>query len=225
MEIFLVRHAEPEWVRSGLSVDNPPLTKRGLEQAELLARSLRDEAFDEVLVSPLVRAQQTVDPLLQLTGRDLMVEDWLEEIRSPIWHGTPAERAEEAYRAVRTLPSTERWRGLEGGESVSDFVARVNLGCSLFLAERGVLRVSDDLPVWTMERPEQRICLVAHAGTNSVVLNHLLGLEPTPWEWERFVLGHATVSRILSMPLGDGHTFGLVRLSSDEHLPAALRTR
>ena len=225
MEIVLVRHAEPEWVRSGFSVDNPPLTVRGRQQAELVAEALAAEHFDEILVSPLVRAQQTAEPLLRLLSREMVVEDWLEEIRSPIWHGTPAQKAEEAYRAVRALPARDRWRGLEGGESVSDFVERVNLGCSLFLAERGATRVSNELPLWTMDAADRRICLIAHAGTNSVVLNHLLGLEPTPWEWERFVLGHASVSRIQSLELGDGHTFGLVRLSGDEHLPAEIRTR
>ena len=41
MEITLIRHAEPEWVRDGLNVDNPPLTSRGHQQARLLADSLR----------------------------------------------------------------------------------------------------------------------------------------------------------------------------------------
>jgi broad specificity phosphatase PhoE len=31
MEIILVRHAEPEWVRDGFSIDDPPLTERGHE--------------------------------------------------------------------------------------------------------------------------------------------------------------------------------------------------
>ena len=26
MELVLVRHAEPEWVRDGLNIDDPPLT-------------------------------------------------------------------------------------------------------------------------------------------------------------------------------------------------------
>lgn len=225
MEIVLIRHGQPEWVRNGLSVDNPPLTDLGHRQARAMAEYLRDEHFDEVLCSPLVRARQTATPLLEVLGRDEEIDPWLEEIRSPIWHGTPAQKAEEAYRAVRALPARDRWRGLEGGESVSDFVERVNLGCSLFLAERGATRVSNELPLWTMDAADRRICLIAHAGTNSVVLNHLLGLEPTPWEWERFVLGHASVSRIQSLELGDGHTFGLVRLSGDEHLPAEIRTR
>ena len=69
MEIVLIRHGEPEWVRDGLAVVDPPLTDRGHRQAERLAEWLRDEQFDEVLVSPLVRARQTAAPLLEAFGR------------------------------------------------------------------------------------------------------------------------------------------------------------
>ena len=55
MEIVFVRHAEPEWVRDKLNVDNPPLTARGFEQASLLGKWAANEHFDEVFVSPLVR--------------------------------------------------------------------------------------------------------------------------------------------------------------------------
>ena len=40
MRLTLVRHAEPEWVRDGLAVDDPPLTERGRRQAERLAERL-----------------------------------------------------------------------------------------------------------------------------------------------------------------------------------------
>ena len=96
MDITLIRHAEPQWVLGGLNVDNPPLTSRGHDQAQLLAKFLADEHFDEVLVSPLVRTQQTAAPLLEILNHELVIEPWLEEIRNPIWHGTPEERAEEA---------------------------------------------------------------------------------------------------------------------------------
>ena len=33
MEIVLIRHGEPEWVRDGLNVVDPPLTERGHMQA------------------------------------------------------------------------------------------------------------------------------------------------------------------------------------------------
>ena len=226
-EIVLLRHAEPEWVRSGLNVDDPPLTTRGGDQARLAAERLAAESFDEVLVSPLVRARQTAEPLLAATGRELVVEPWLEEIRNPVWHGTPEERAAEAWRAEREKASHQRWTGLDGGEPVNEFVDRINVGCSLFLEERGVTRSDTDLPVWVTDAAfvtGRRTLLVAHAGTNSVTLCHLLGLAPTPWEWERFVIGHASVSTVRMLSLGDGVTFSVSKLSDNEHLPADLRT-
>jgi 2,3-bisphosphoglycerate-dependent phosphoglycerate mutase len=225
VEIVLVRHAEPEWVKDGINYDNPPLTERGFRQAEMLADSLRGESFAEFHVSPLVRAQQTSDPIASVVSADRVTSHWLEEIRSEIWHGTPAEKAEEAFRKVRTLPSQQRWIGLEGGETVRDFVDRIHLGAEIFLREHGITRMDSDLPVWEITDPGASILLVAHAGTNSVVISHLLGLSTVPWEWDRFVLGHTSVTRIEAMKLGDGYTFCLSRLSDVEHLPTSMRTR
>lgn len=225
MQIVLIRHGEPEWVLDGLNVDNPPLTARGHAQARAMAAFLRDEQFDEVLCSPLQRARQTAAPLFELLGRAETIDPWLEEIRNPLWHGTPQERSEEAYRQERARASHERWRGLDGGEPPSEFVERIHLGATLFLAERGVERIPAELPMWRIAEPDRKIALVAHAGTNSVLICLLLGLSPTPWEWDRFVIGHGSVSRIESMEMGDGHTFCLTSLADDEFLPREDRTR
>ncbi|NDB05607.1 MAG: histidine phosphatase family protein [Acidimicrobiia bacterium] len=227
VEIVLVRHGEPEWVRDGLNVDNPPLTERGHRQAEAVARALTSEHFDEIWVSPLVRAHQTAQPLLRDRGiQDLgsVTQHWLEEIRNPLWHGTPREKADAAYAEERSRESHRRWDGLTGGESVREFVSRIHAGAGAFLAERGAVPLESSLPVWRFEAEHRKILLVAHAGTNSVLICHLLGLQPTPWEWERFVIGHASISRLHSHEMGDGHTFGLARLSDLEHLDASERT-
>lgn len=225
MEIVLIRHGEPEWVRDGLIMVDPPLTDLGRRQAELLADALRNEQFDEVLVSPLVRARQTARPLLAALGRAEIVDPWLEEIRDPVWHGTPAEKAAEAYAELKGRKAEDRWHGLSGGESMRDFVARIRAGVTTFLTDRGVVRSETELPVWQIREPGARIALVAHAGTNSVAIGHLLGLDPVPWEWDRFVLGHTSISRIEAMQLDDGFTFGLSKLSDVEHLDRAQRTR
>lgn len=227
MEIVLIRHAQPQWAKDGINFDDPPLTEVGVRQAERLAAWMGSEHFDEILVSPLVRTRQTAQPWLEATDRPLVLGAWLEEIRSPVWQGTPEQKAIEAYKAERAKASHERWTGLDGGESVSDFVDRINVGVRLFLEERGVSRANTELPVWAASdafRSGHKIALVAHAGTISVTICHLLGLQPTPWEWERFTIGHATISRVRVFELGDGITFGLSRLSSDEHLPPDLRT-
>ena len=55
MEIVLIRHGEPEWVRDGLNVVDPPLTERGHRQAERVAIALEGAEFDEIVISPLRR--------------------------------------------------------------------------------------------------------------------------------------------------------------------------
>ena len=227
MEVFIIRHAQPEWVKNGLNVVNPPLTELGHQQAKALAESLRNEHFDEIFVSPLLRAKQTAEPVLEVLSREMVIADWLEEIRDPMWHGTPEERAQEAWKAEKQKKSHDRWLGLEGGENVMDFVTRINLGTSDFLRAHGLERTDNSLPVWTESPTYQhgkRIALICHAGTGSVALCHMLGLQPTPWEWERFVIGHATINVISALRLGDGITFGLKTLSGNDHLPSPLRT-
>lgn len=227
MELVLVRHGEPEWVVDGMNIDHPPLTERGHRQAARMAKALAPELFDEILVSPLERARQTAAPLYVETGREEVVHNWLREIRSPVWQGTPREKADAAFAEERRKPSHERWHGLSeiGGEANRDFIARIREGCGLFLAERGIELLAGELPVWRIDNPDARICLVAHAGTNSAIISYMLGLQPTPWEWDRFVLGHASITRLEALQLGDGFTFALTRLADVEHLLAGDRTR
>jgi probable phosphoglycerate mutase len=185
MEIVLVRHGQPEWIKDDLNVDNPPLTDLGFAQAECVAKALEGEHFDEIWVSPLVRAQQTAGPLLAqrkiVTGSSV-TQNWLEEIRNPLWHGTPREKADAAYREERSRIAEKRWDGLTDGEPVREFVTRIHKGAETFLGERGVAASPQDLPVWHIENPNRKILCVAHAGTNSVFIGHILGLAPTPWE-------------------------------------------
>ena len=225
VEIVLIRHGQPEWTRDGLSVVDPPLTELGHRQADAMAHRIWTEKFDEILVSPLERARQTAAPLYAKTRRDEQIDPWLEEIRSPGWHGTPAEKAEQAYREMRERPVEQRWHGLDGGESIRGFTQRIHEGATTFLAQRGVGRIDHELPIWSIADPGRRIVLVAHAGTNSVVIAHLLGSPATPWEWVRFVLGHSSVSRLEAMPVHGGFTFSLTSLSNLEHLAPDQRTR
>ncbi len=222
---MFIRHGQPEWIRDGLNVTNPPLTDLGHRQAWALAAALGDEHFDQVFASPLTRARQTAAPLFEVLNRDEQIAPWLEEIRDPSWHGTPQEKAEAAYAELRGRPVNDRWDGLDGGESIREFTSRVREGADDFFGARGMVRSEHDLPIWHIEEPGRKIVLVAHAGTNSVTIAHLLGLPPTPWEWDRFVIGHTSVSRLEALEVHDGFTFSLTKLSDLEHLPTADRTR
>src|SRR5262249_45122611 len=68
MDLYLIRHADAV-SRSdpGFSDEDRPLTDRGREQAHALAQAFhdRDVMFNAVVSSPLVRARQTAEEMLQ----------------------------------------------------------------------------------------------------------------------------------------------------------------
>ena len=224
MELVLVRHGQPEWVRDGYNVDDPVLTDLGHRQAQRAADALAGERFDRVLVSPLVRARQTAAPIEAALGVTGEVHDWLAELRNPVWEGT-AHDTERIFAEARRRPAEQHWDGLPGGESFREFHDRVVGGLLPFLAAMGVRPATATLPLWDVDGPDQRVLVVAHAGTNSVLLTHLLGVQPVPWEWERFVLHHASISQTMTLPIGEGHSFSLLRLSDTSHLGPDLTTR
>lgn len=217
MELVLVRHGEPEWVRDGRNVDNPRLTERGRTQAECAAAVLATERFDRVLVSPLDRAAETAAPIAAALGVTPETHPWLAEIANPNWDGTDHD-VDRIFAEARLRPAEQHWDGLPGGESFRDFHTRVVQGLVDTLDRAATRQTADPLPVWEVDRPDERWLVVAHAGTNSVILTHLLGVTPVPWEWERFVTFHASVSRVSALRIGTGWSFSLLSLSDVRHL-------
>lgn len=59
--LFIVRHGETEWSRSGRHTSHTdlPLTPEGVENAKAAGAKLSDESFGLVLCSPLARARET----------------------------------------------------------------------------------------------------------------------------------------------------------------------
>jgi broad specificity phosphatase PhoE len=225
MELLLLRHAQPEWSRAREAQVDPGLTSLGRRQAEMAADRLAGIHLDEVLVSTATRARQTAAPLLdRLPDLTTASRSWLHEIRQPdAWQGTPSEEVEKVFREARSRPRDAWWEGIEGGETFRDFHARVTDGLTLELAQRGIERDEDKLWKVPGDAP-QRLLMVAHAGTNSVVLGHLLGLEPEPWEWERFSSNHASVTVLRSTPIAGQWIFSLQSFSDVEHLRPDLVT-
>ncbi|WP_428261395.1 histidine phosphatase family protein [Haliangium sp.] len=226
MELIFIRHAQPEWIRDGRSVMDPPLTELGRVQARLLASASRDwRRPSELLVSPLVRTRETAEPVAEALSMEPGVIDFFAEIRLPDWSQTPAETVDRTLREARERSYEAWWDGLPGGESFRDFHERITGGLRQLLGERGVSRIDDDGPaVWTLDQPEQRLVLVGHGGSNAVALTYLLDLRPVPWEWERFGSRHASITVVRSRRIAGGHVFSLRSFSSVAHLPRDLHT-
>jgi broad specificity phosphatase PhoE len=220
MDLFLLRHAQPEWSRDRQARTDPGLTDLGRRQAAAAAARLGDTRFDRVLHSSATRARETARPIVTALGPRVPVEehDWLHEIRMPPdWEGTPSEEVERAFAEQRVRSRDDWWKGIPGGESFADFHARVVAGLDGYLSGLGLSR--DDEGLWTVpDGVPDRLLVVAHAGTNSVVLGHLLGLDPEPWEWERFASDHASLTWLRTSDIAGRRIFSLQRFSDVEHL-------
>jgi broad specificity phosphatase PhoE len=168
-QIWLVRHGETEWSKSGRHTGRTdiPLTDVGRQQAEALARRIAGQRFALVLTSPRSRAVETT----RLAGfADVVIEPDLGEWDYGEFEGrtTPDIREEIPDWSVWTGP----WRGGETVEQVG------------FRADRVIERCLDP-------RVEGHTLLFAHG--------HLLRVLAARWIHQpadagrHFALGTATI--------------------------------
>ncbi len=228
MELLFVRHGQPAWSNvEGFSQRDPELTDLGHRQADMAAARIanRERPLTELVVSPALRSQETAKPIAAKTGLPIETVDDLVEIQMPDWSGELEESVQRIFIDAKHRPPEEWWEGMAGGESFRDFHDRVTRSITQVLGARGVHPDPDREHLWTAENPEQRIAIVAHGGTNAVVIGHLLGVDPTPWEWERFILYHASFARMRTIPLAGEYVWSLRTFNDREHLPEDARTR
>jgi probable phosphoglycerate mutase len=130
--VFLVRHGETEWSRSGqhTSSTDLPLLAAGATDAEALGRRLRAYDLALVLASPLLRARETA----RLAGLGDVVEitEDLRELGYGDYEGltTPEIRRER--------PAWSIWTdGAPGGEPLAEAAARADRVIDRALAADG----------------------------------------------------------------------------------------
>jgi len=220
MEIVLVRHGQPDWEPGGRAVDDPTLTALGHEQARRVAERLAGEAFDAIYVSPLRRARETMEPVAEQLDMEPRVESWLRELGLPEMKGMTSEDVQSFFGAARERELAQWWDGPPGGESFRHFHERVSAGAeSLLLGDHG-MRIHEDSGhrIWRLPDAPDRILVVAHEGTNAVLLSHLLGIEPVPWEWIRFSSVWCGISRLRAVPVASGAVWVLDGFNRVSHL-------
>ncbi len=238
MELILVRHAQPAWVTpDGKGRNDPGLTDLGHAQAKLVADRLGSSEqlpgrgdVDRLFASPAVRAQETVAPISATLGLPVETHEWLWELRNPsAWEGAPIEVVQDAFSRIQGQGREAWWGGHEGGESMRDFHVRVTTGLRGMLAGFGVTPVAGEEGLWDVGPPADqpgldRVVAVAHGGTNSMIIAHLLGAPPEPWEWERFCMGHASVAVLSTVSVAGHYIWSLRALGDANHLAIDDRT-
>ncbi len=145
MRIWLVRHGETEWSKSGRHTGRTdiPLTPTGQQQGNALGRHLAGRQFALVLTSPLERARETC----RLAGFDAaaQVSDDLLEWNYGIYEGrtTAAVRAEQPGWSIWTTPIPQGETVEQVGERARRVIERADAvtGDVALFAHAHVLRI------------------------------------------------------------------------------------
>lgn len=93
MRLILVRHGQTDANRNHVlqGQSDGALNATGLQQAEALARHLKDFSIDQILSSPLRRAQDTAAAIARYHHLQVKTEDLLREWNCGLLDGVPAE--------------------------------------------------------------------------------------------------------------------------------------
>jgi probable phosphoglycerate mutase len=169
-ELWLIRHGETEWSRSGAHTGRTdiPLTEAGRQKAAALGQYLQARPFALVLVSPLLRARETS----RLAGyENARIDPDLSEWDYGDFEGltTPQIQAERPQWSLWTA-------GVPNGETDAQVAARADT-----VIARALLVEGD-------------VALFAHGHILRVLAARWLGLPPEGGRL--FALGTATISTL-----------------------------
>ena len=158
--LILVRHGETDWNVIGRAQGqaDQPLNERGLAQAELVGRHIR-ENYDVGVIwsSDLSRCARTAGAV----GAPVRLTETIREINFGEWEGRRWDeiRTESPEGIGRFVSGDPQFRP-PGGESMSDVVIRAKR----FIEETGLLKIDGD------------VVIVGHGGSLKCLLVVLLDL-------------------------------------------------
>ena len=147
-------------------VTDNPLNATGLQQAQQVAPELLKLGITKVVCSNLIRAQQTAQAFLDLSGLEMTIDSRLRERSYGLWESKTAAEIEAGWPE-----EYHYWRS--GNTPVSVGVEeRMVVGKRVAAAVNDAVANSDDSDV---------ILFVAHGGSIVNGIMYLLGMNPDEW--------------------------------------------
>jgi len=179
INLFFIRHAQPENPPDHWTAPSSPLSDQGIIQAKQLAQDLEKQVFDELISSPFLRTEETAHYIQQRLIRKTPVvkQEWLAEIDLGTWAGKhksiiesdqsypkffPKDKAVFQEPLVARLMNTNKLFSFPGGESLESFWNRVQAGFINLISKY-------------RNEKQQTIGLVGHGGSFFVITSILLG--------------------------------------------------
>lgn len=114
MKIYLIRHGETDWNLQGRfqGREDIALNENGIRQARLCGEALKEDHFDAVITSPLIRARRTAEIIADYVNinKVILEKDLIERDFSKVSGLTPKERDE--FYASGEPDDKEPWEDL-----------------------------------------------------------------------------------------------------------------
>ncbi|MBI2064686.1 MAG: histidine phosphatase family protein [Candidatus Yanofskybacteria bacterium] len=186
-KFYLIRHGESESNLAGniYQSSESPLTVKGREQAEYVAKRVSHLTVDTIITSPSQRANDTAEIISKKIGKPIEFSDLFVERKQPTRLAGMSRGSEEAKVLTIEWDKSIFSAGLrfEDGENFDDIKARALLALDLLA-----------------KRPEENILVITHGFFSRVVAACVLfGRELKDKELEAFAHKVRMVNTGLSM--------------------------
>ena len=193
---------------------NPGLTSLGILQSEKSSSEFEENSIDEIWVSPLKRAQETFTPFKEKNiGRSIHVYDWLQEMQDDEEEALYGKGTEEvmAFFAKRNSQSFEEWSEASHGKYMQVFRKNIFSNLEIELGNRGIVSLDAeyDRRFDLSKSSIERLMIISHAGTMSVLLSYFLNMPHYAWTWRKFLPRHAGHTTLKSTQISGGNFFRL----------------
>jgi 2,3-bisphosphoglycerate-dependent phosphoglycerate mutase len=191
MELLLIRHGLPVRVEHAEGPADPHLADAGRQQAAALAAWLAPLGLTALGSSPMKRAVETVQPLVDATG-----------LPSPTYEGiAEMDRDARHYIPIEEIRGTDdpRW---------AEVIAFWTSPEAAELRTRFAREVVGTIESVIAANPGGRVALVCHGGVINAYLAHVLGLDQPFVEPD-----YTSISRLLA------HTDGRRQVASVNETP------
>lgn len=127
-KVILVRHGETEWnvLCKFLGSVDLPLNEKGRRQAGYTKEALKEELIDAAYSSPMKRAFETGEIILEGRDMEIITEEGLREIGCGKWEGMDGKEVEERFPGQLYLWGNrpEECR-IEGGDTFQEVSDRI----------------------------------------------------------------------------------------------------
>lgn len=132
-KILLIRHGDTDYVDEALAgrIDNP-LNAEGVHQAEKIANAIKHLPIRGIYTSPLIRTQQTAQPLANLLNLELIIIHELNQVNFGNWQGISYEELiqDPDWKSFKENPGSVKIPGGEDSAMVRERVSQAIISLS-----------------------------------------------------------------------------------------------